>query len=94
MLLADTLSRMPNPQNNAEITLDMRVDTIIEMAMINFSPHKQDQLRHETACDPVMQELKQIILTGWPESIKDLPNDLRPYWSVREELCVESRRYM
>ena len=88
ILLADTLTHMPNPKNNAEITLDMRVDTIMEMAMINFSPHKQNQLRQETACDPVVQQLKQIILTAWLESSKDLPNGLRPYWSFREELRV------
>ena len=57
MVLADTLSRLPNPENNAEIELDVRVDGIDlviddpqckTIALINFPPHKRQLLRDET----------------------------------------------
>ena len=47
MVLTDTLSRLPNPENNAEIELDVRVDGIDlviddpeckTIALINFPP--------------------------------------------------------
>ena len=46
MLLADTLSRMPNPENKEEIPLDLRVDHI-DICLINFASKKQQQLLEE-----------------------------------------------
>jgi hypothetical protein len=99
MILADTLSRSPNPKNDLEVDLDLRVDeldvTLEEsqdkiIALINFPPDKQKLLREETVNDSVLNALKEIVHTGWPDSIKDLPSDLRAYWSFREQLAVES----
>ena len=96
MALADTLSCLPNPQKNAEIHLDERVDGIdthidyVNISIINFSTEKQAMLREETVKDAKLNSLKEIIYQGWPENIRDLPTDLRPYWSFRDELAVES----
>ena len=99
MVLADTLSRLPNPENNAEIELDLRVDGIDlviddpeckTIALINFPPHKRQLLRDETTHDPLLNELQSIVHAGWPETIKELPTDIRPYWSFRDELAMES----
>ena len=99
MVLADTLSRLPNPENNAEIELDVRVDGIDlviddpeckTIALINFPPHKRQLLRDETTQDPLLNELQSIVHTGWPDTIKELPTDIRPYWSFRDELAMES----
>ena len=46
MLLADTLSRMPNPENKEEIPLDLRVDHI-DICLIKFASKKQQQLLEE-----------------------------------------------
>ena len=46
MLLADTLSRMPNPENKEEIPLDLRMDHI-DICLINFASKKQQQLLEE-----------------------------------------------
>jgi hypothetical protein len=99
MVLADTLSRLPNPKNDGEVELDLRVDTSeldfedpehMTIAVINFPLEKQQVLREETARDPVLNELKSIVYQGWPDNIKQLPTDLRPYWAVRDELAVEA----
>ena len=99
MVLADTLSRLPNPENNAEIELDLRVDGIDlviddpeckTIALINFPPHKRQLLRDETTHDPLLNELQRIVHAGWPDTIKELPTDIRPYWSFRDELAMES----
>lgn len=40
--------------------------------------------------DPGLSMLKTIIRQGRPKRIKDLPKDLRAYWSFRDELTLES----
>ena len=96
MTLADTLSHLPNPQKNTEIRLDKRVDGIdtcvddINISVINLSTEKLIMLQDETVKDAKLNSLKEIIYQGWPENIRDLRTDLRPYWSFRDELAVES----
>ena len=36
-----------------------------------------------------MNALMETIIQGWPDSIKDLPTDVRVFWSFRDELAVE-----
>ena len=36
-----------------------------------------------------MTALMETIIQGWPDSIKDLPTDVRVFWSFRDELAVE-----
>ncbi|KAL6486114.1 hypothetical protein MHYP_G00055060 [Metynnis hypsauchen] len=88
MVLADTLSRLPNPENKGDIELDERIDGIETefedpekhtISIINFSPEKQDALCSQTDDDPKLNMLKELIHQGWPESIKDIHKDLRPY---------------
>ena len=90
MILADALSRLSNPENKGDIDLDHRVDIVdIEVdtvdlgniCLINFSEQKQSDLLAETMRDPIINQLKEIVYNGWPESIKDLPTDLRQYWA-------------
>lgn len=91
MILADTLSRLPNPENNTDIDLDEQVDaTDVTTAMINFSEQKQTKLREETIKDPTLCAVRDLVYNGWPEHIKDLPNPARPYWSFRDELAIEA----
>ena len=98
MTLADTLSRLPNPKDKGAVELDLRVDGIemttaevhrCDIDLVNFSQRKQHQLRDQTARDPTMNALMETIIQGWPDSIKDLPTDLRVFWSFRDELAVE-----
>ena len=98
MILSDTLSRLPNPTKRGDILLDLRVDgidfqdveDIHKVDLINFGSSKREALQVETSKDPVLRGLTQVINTGWPESIKELPQDLRPYWAYRDELGVTS----
>ena len=38
--------------------------------------------------DNHLQQIKSLIITGWPDSRDELHVDLRPYWSYRDELAV------
>ena len=98
IILADALSRSPNTGNNSPIQLDLHVDgidiqldnpTYKTMALVNVSNSKQQELKDETASDPILCELVSTI-AGWPDSIKQLPTDLRIYWSFRHALAIET----
>ena len=98
MTLANTLSRLPNPKDKGAVELDLRVDGTemttaevhrCDIDLVNFSQRKQHQLRDQTARDPTMNALMETIIQGWPDSIKDLPTDVRAFWSFRDELAVE-----
>ena len=92
------LSRLPNPEKNAEIPLDVTVDDIMldvddetacSIDMIHFSINKRVQLREMSTADPTLRVvLQRVVYSGWPDTIKDLPKDLRPYWSYRDEIGI------
>ena len=88
MVVLDALSRLPNPTNTAEVELDMRVDEV-SFNLINFSQTKQQTLRDETRNCPMLSALSEVIFQGWPEKMRDLPRELRSFWSYRDELGIE-----
>ena len=47
------------------------------------------QLRLATQEDDTLAILKYTITQGRPSSIKEVPSELQPYWTFREELTVE-----
>lgn len=47
------------------------------------------EIQHETAADPVIQSLIQVILQGWPDQKEALPSELHPYFTVRDELTAQ-----
>jgi hypothetical protein len=98
MTLADALSRLPSNLDSTTIDMDLRVDgmnlsedeiTFCEFDFISFAPKKQFQLREATKSDHVLKGLMEIIINGWPERINQLPTDIKPYWSFRDELAIE-----
>ena len=56
--------------------------------MINFSIIKRVQLREMSTPDRTLRALQRVLSSEWPSTIKDLPKDLRPYWSYRDEISI------
>jgi len=81
--LPDTLSRLPNKDNNQTIDLDVRVN------LVRFSDDCLARIHQETKDDPALSKLTSVITQGWPQTIKELPTILRPFWAYRDELSVE-----
>lgn len=82
MVIADALSRSPS-RNNSQINLDMQVNHV------HFTEERLNSLKEETDADSALCELREIIIHGWPERMKELPKQLQLYWSFRDELSVE-----
>ena len=47
------------------------------------------QLRVATPADDELAILKHTIMQGWAKTIKQVPPELQPYWTFREELTIE-----
>ena len=92
MKLADALSRLSNPENDTEIAFETCISSVsIEnIALINFSQTKREQLKKDTSSDPILCQIKEFIFQGWPEKITDLPTDVRSYFAFRDELAMEA----
>ena len=46
------------------------------------------ELQHASSHDNHLQKLKHFIITGWPHSKDNISEELKPYWSYRDELPV------
>ena len=46
------------------------------------------EIPHASLMDNHLQQLNNIIITGWPDSRDELCADLQPYWSYRDKLAV------
>ena len=82
MVVPDGLSR-GSSKNKDHIELDMQLN------IVQITERRLNNIRQETAKDHILCELKEVIVHGWPDRVKELPNQLRPYWSFRDELAVE-----
>ena len=84
LAIADTLSRAFLP--------DTLEDYMYEDLDINFlgtmpiSVNKLEQLKANTQSDCELQQLLQVVQTGWPDHKANLPGLCRPYWNIRDEI--------
>ena len=88
MYLADTLSRafLPNTQNNqGEFE---RVNAVKLLRRKAMTDERLEEMTASTRDDDVLQQLKEVIQTGWPEEKQSLPAMLTPCVSFRDEMSV------
>ena len=85
MQIADALSRL-SPEDVAPITdLNVQIHDICPQ----FADEYLQKIQAETAKDPELAALKEVVYNGWPSTVKELPSLLQPYWNYREELSIE-----
>ncbi|KAL8607946.1 hypothetical protein ACOMHN_005501 [Nucella lapillus] len=82
MTLADSLSRL-NPRPDESISLEQAVYAV------QFSTSRLEELQQKTDADSELSKLKDVIIEGWPDNAKELPKNLRDYWSCRDEMSVQ-----
>ena len=86
--IADALSRvspLPASTNDKFPRLDIHQIT----KNLPASPIKLQQIRNETANDPTLSKLRNVIHQGWPTTREKCPQALHDYWNFREELTIE-----
>ena len=84
VLLADTLSRLVNTEGAKPVKgLDVTIAQIIKVEGTLLKSFQE-----ETRADTALRDLQHHIVYGWPNSIQDLSDHIRPFWCFRDELTV------
>lgn len=83
---ADSLSRLPLPETPQSTPVPG--DIINLMENITASPVDALKVKQWTARDPVLSQVMQFVLQGWPSAVED--NQLQPYFTRRNELSVHA----
>ena len=87
MYLADTLSRAPVGTAKSILEDDeVIIHTLVENMPI--SSLKRGEIKKSTSEDPALQELKKLVMRGWPKYKMQTPISVRQYWPMRDEINV------
>ena len=84
---ADALSRLSCKGTNVGLLLDKEFEDVnrIQVARV---PINAEQLRKDTARDPVLSRVIHFTLCGWPDK-SEVPDALKSYFAKRNEFTVE-----
>ena len=85
--VADALSRV-SPSGRTEIK---GLDVTIHEITPDLSHIQVENIEQATKEDPALQLLKQQLMEGWLEHVKQVPRDFKPFWQLRDNLSVEHR---
>ena len=56
---------------------------------LNTRSDSLQEIRIAKQEDDQLTLLKHTITPGWPNTIQDIPGEIQPFWTFREELTVE-----
>lgn len=92
LYLADTLSRAALPTNSEATVTGFNVFRLdLEKTSCGnprISMETYNELREATQADPMLIQLSNIIVSGWPPKKEDLPDCLQQFWNYRDELTI------
>ena len=84
--LVDCLSCLGNQKDTIKLP-KLQVNQITKQ--LQARSNSLQQLRVATQADDQLAILKHTIMQGWPKNIKQVPPEIQPYWTFREELTIE-----
>ena len=82
MAIPDMLSRF-SPQPGPDLPLDIAIHHA------HIMPTCREAFQQAFINNPEMRTLPNLIITGWPKDIKEVPHPPCPYWQHREALTTE-----
>ena len=88
MYLADTLSRA-FLKSTIQSKAEEEAETIHATDFLPISEPQLREIQAETAQHEILQQLKKTIISGWPDTKKEDPKCLHPYFQVRDELSAQ-----
>ena len=84
--LADCLSRVGGPQDSIKLP---KLSVYQITSQLNARSDSLQPLHEASQADDTLAILKYTTQKGWPSTIKELPSDIQPYWTFREELTIK-----
>ena len=88
LYLADTLSRAFSPDGNT-VSAQSNLERVCMIQSLPMTEHRILEIKKATESDDEMKLLKSIIINGWPGDKLQLPPEVLPYFSIRDELSVQ-----
>ena len=85
--LADCLSRVGGLQDSIKLP---KLNIYQITSQLNERSDSLQQLCEASQADDTLAILKYTIQKEWPNTIKELPSEIQPYWTFREELTIEN----
>ena len=87
LVVADTLSRAYLNETLEE--LDSRI-TVNFLEYLPISDQKYEQFKRESEKDDELQNLRKVIIDGWPNDKNKVSSELTKYWNYRDEIsCID-----
>ena len=90
MELSDMLSREYLQEGGTRVEIE--VESINVMHSLPVDSAVLDDIRASMETDESMQELKKVILKGWPDKRSDVPVQARQYFGVCDKLTVQDEK--
>ena len=90
--VADMLSRAALKDSFESQQSDVFRMELVEMDLkpSNVTADTMERIRTETSKDPVLSILNSVTMTGWPGERKSVPEEIRGFWSYREEITADN----
>ena len=88
MYLADALSHAFLPYDEIQKTAE-EIESVNMVEDIRVKSATLQEIRDHTEQDEVLQELMNVIKTGWPETKHEVSHRLTPFFGIRDELSMQ-----
>ena len=85
MFIPDALSRFGMKDESSKSITEDIAEVHCVMSQYPASDPRISQIRQLTLADPVLQALKQAIMSGWPSKY-DIADSIRPYYHLRDDI--------
>lgn len=83
LVIADTMSRA----YLAEECDNQIEQEIVRICDVLANNTVKEEMVKATAADATLQAIVQMIRNGWPNKRNLLPNAIKPFWNVKDDLC-------
>ena len=90
MYLADTLSRAYLTETHTCV-ISKALENVDHTTSLAITKERLFQIQYASADDPVLVELRQVIMSGWPDHRAEVPEILRAYYDFRDKLTVQDQ---
>ena len=90
-VLADCMSRLPAGSDilsTSQINLP-KISVNCITANVRASDLQTQCIIEATSKDDTLTLLKHTVNNGWPKSIKDVTQEIQPFWNFREQITIE-----
>ena len=90
MYLADTLSRAYLTETHA-CGISKALENVDHTTSLAITKERLLQIQYASTDDPVLVELRQVVMSGWPDRRAEVPEMLRAYYDFCDELTVQDQ---